>query len=144
MTPNKTEIIASWEGEYAFSGENSSGGSIQIGTLGGKPGVGPMQLLLFGLAGCTGADIISILEKKKIHITDMKIKVSAIRSSEIPMVWTDIHVSYLLWGDNIISKDLEQAIQLSEQKYCSVGIMLGKTASLTSEYKILKPGETVD
>jgi putative redox protein len=144
MTINRTEIIASWKGEMAFIGENVSGGTVQIGTFDGKPGVGPMQLLLFGLAGCTGMDIISILGKKRIIIEDMKIKVSATRASDFPMIWTDIHVIYLLWGFNINPKDLEQAIHLSEEKYCSVGIMLGKSSSITSEYKILKPGEILD
>jgi putative redox protein len=144
MTNTKTEIVASWKGEMAFLGENALGGTVQMGTLDGKPGVGPMQLLLFGLAGCTGMDIVSILEKKRIKIDDLKIIVNATRAIDIPMIWTDIHLTYLLWGENIIPKDMEQAIQLSEEKYCSVGIMLGKSSSITSEYIILKPGEIID
>ncbi len=57
------------------------------------------------------------------------------------MVYTDIEVEYLLWGDDLKIKDVEQAIELSEQKYCSVSIMIGKTAKINSCYKILKPGE---
>jgi putative redox protein len=136
-----TEINAFWKGEMTFIAENKAGGSVQMGTLDGKAGVGPMQLLLAGLAGCTGMDIVGILQKKRVKLTDMQVKVSAKRASDYPMVWTDIHVTYLLWGENIRPKDVEQAIQLSEEKYCSVGIMLEKTAHITSEYRILGPGE---
>lgn len=112
-----------------------------MGPLDGKAGVGPMQLLLVGLAGCTGVDIIGILQKKRIQLTDMKVKVKADRADEFPMIWTNIQVTYLLWGDNLKPNDVEQAIRLSEEKYCSVGIMLGKSANITSEYILLQPGE---
>ena len=141
MTDLLTEISATWKGEMTFIGENASGGMVQMGTLDGKPGVGPMQLLLVSLAGCTGVDIISILQKKRVQLSDLEVKVRAKRADEYPMIWTDIHITYLIYGENIRPKDVEQAIQLSEDKYCSVGIMLGKSATLTSEYKILKPGE---
>ncbi len=60
MSEGWTEINASWKGEMLFIGENTAGGTVQMGTMDGKPGVGPMQLLLAGLAGCTGMDIVSI------------------------------------------------------------------------------------
>jgi putative redox protein len=60
------------------------------------------------------------------------------------MVWTDIHLTYLIWGESIPAKVVEQAIQLSEEKYCSVGLMLGRVAKITSEYRCLKPGENAD
>ena len=141
MSTQITEVTTNWKGGMAFIGENASGGKVQIGTLEGTPGVGPMQLLLFGLAGCTGMDIISILEKKRKNIHDLKMVIKATRAADFPMIWTDIHIKYLLWSDNTKSKELEQAIRLSEEKYCSVGIMLGKSAVITSDYQILKPGE---
>jgi putative redox protein len=103
--------------------------------------IGPMQLLLVGLAGCTGIDIVSILEKKKSTPSGFKVKVRGKRAESYPMVYTDIEIEYLLWGDNLKKKDVEQAIKLSEHKYCSVSIMLAKTARLSSTYKIFKPGE---
>jgi putative redox protein len=103
--------------------------------------IGPMQLLLVGLAGCTGIDIVSILEKKRVAPTDFKIKVRGKRADTFPMVYTDIEIEYLLWGDNLKVRDVEQAIKLSEHKYCSVSIMLDKTAKMSSTYKIFKPGE---
>ena len=113
-----------------------------MGTLNDKPGVGPMQLLLVGLAGCTGIDIVSILQKKRVNISDMQVRVKGKRATDFPMIWTDIHVIYLVWGEKVLANDVEQAIQLSESKYCSVSLMLGKAAKITSEYHILKPGET--
>ena len=142
MTDNLTEITATWKGEMAFVSQTAAGVTLQMGALNGKPGVSPMQLLLMAVAGCTGMDIVSILQKKRIELADMQVKVRGKRASDYPMIWTDIHITYLLWGREIKPKDVEQAIQLSEDKYCSVGLMLGKAAKITSDYQILQPGES--
>jgi putative redox protein len=139
-----TEITAAWKKDMTFIGQNSAGGAVQMGTLDDKPGVGPMQLLLVALAGCTGTDIVSILQKKRLKLTDLQVRVRGKRASEFPQVWTDIHLTYLIWGESIPPGDAEQAIRLSEDKYCSVGIMLGKTARITSEYHLLKPGDNAE
>jgi putative redox protein len=144
MTEGWTEITADWRNETAFVGQNSSGGSVQMGVLNGNPGIGPMQLLLVALAGCTGIDILSILQKKHLHLADLEVHVRGKRANSYPMIWTDIHLVYLIWGDEIRPQDVEQAIRLSEEKYCSVGIMLGKTARITSEYHLLRPGEKTE
>jgi putative redox protein len=144
VTEGWTEITAAWKNELTFIGLNSAGGTVQMGTLDGKAGVGPMQLLLVALAGCTGMDIVSILQKKRVNLTDLKARVRGKRSNEYPMVWTDIHLTYLIWGEALPPRDVEQAIRLSEEKYCSVGIMLGKTAKITSEYHLYKPGQDAE
>lgn len=141
MEQSWTDVTVSWKGENTFLGSNPAGGSVQLGPLDGHPGVGPMQLLLVALGGCTGVDIVSILEKKKLALVDFQVRVKGRRATDYPMVWTDIQVEYLLWGEAIPPKDVEQAIRLSEEKYCSVGIMLAKTATITSTYRILRPGE---
>jgi putative redox protein len=144
MPDNWTKVSASWKGGMNFIAENQAGGQVQMGTVHNVPGVGPMQLLLAGLAGCTGMDIVSILTKKKIELSDFKVTVEAKRAETYPMIWTDIKVMYHLWGNSLKIKDVEQAIQLSEEKYCSVSIMLGKSANISSAYKILKPGENTE
>jgi putative redox protein len=144
VTEDWTEISATWKSESTFIGQNAAGGTIQMGVLDGKPGVGPMQLLLMGLAGCTGMDIVSILQKKHLKLTDMQVRVRGKRASEYPKIWMEIHTTYLIWGENLQPRDAEQAIRLSEEKYCSVGIMLGKAARITSEYHLLKPGENIE
>ena len=138
------QISADWKKEMAFVGQNATGGSVQMGALDGKPGVGPMQLLLVALAGCTGEDIVSILRKKRLEPGAMQVRVRGKRATDYPMGWTEIHTTYLIWGEEIPAKDVEQAIRLSEEKYCSVGLTLGKTARMTSEYRILKPGQSAE
>jgi putative redox protein len=141
VTEGWTEITAEWKDQQAFIVRNAAGQTIQMGELEGKPGISPMQLLLIALAGCTGMDISSILEKKHHRPANMQVKVSGKRALDYPKVWTDIHITYLIWGENIPPKDVEQAIRLSEEKYCSVGLMLGNTATINSEYLIFRPGE---
>ena len=144
MTEGWTEVTATWKDEMTFVGQNATGGIVQMGTLDGKPGIGPMQLLLVAAAGCTGIDIVSILQKKHVNLTDIQVRVRGKRADDYPMIWTGIHLTYLVWGKDVQPKDVEQAIQLSETKYCSVGIMLGKSAKITSEFHILKPGESAE
>ena len=139
MEDDWKEVSATWNGGLHFVGENAKGGTVQMGPNDGS--IGPMQLLMVGLAGCSGIDIVTILQKKKASPTDFKIKVRGKRADTSPMVYTDIEVEYLLWGDDLKARDVEQAIELSEHKYCSVSIMIGKTANIKSSYKILKPGE---
>ena len=144
MTEEWTEITAGWKSDSTFIGQNGAGGTVQMGSLDGKPGFSPMHLLLIAVAGCTGMDIASILQKKRLALSDLQVQVRGKRARDYPMIWTDIHITYLVWGEAIQPKDVEQAIQLSEDKYCSVGLMLGKAARITSEYQILKPGETAE
>ncbi len=137
-----TEVNTSWKGDMTFISENERGSTVQMSGQKDQPGIGPMQLLLAATAGCTGIDIVSILQKKRLKLTDMQIKVRGKRASDYPMIWTDIHIIYNLWGEDIPAKDVEQAIQLSEEKYCSVSQNLRKSTNITSEYHILKPGQT--
>lgn len=134
-------VSATWKGDMTFLGVNEDGGTVQMGTLDGNPGIGPMQLILVGLAGCTGMDIVAILKKKRAPLEGLKVNVRGIRAETYPRVYTEIEVEYLFWGEGLDPRHLEQAIKLSEDKYCSVSIMLGKTAKIHSRYKILKPGE---
>ncbi len=138
MPDNWTEITAAWKGETTFIGQTVSGETVQMGLLDGRPGITPMQLLLVAVAGCTGMDIASILQKKRVKLADMQVRVRGRRASDYPLIWTDIHITYLIWGEDITPRDVEQAIRLSEDKYCSVGLMLGKSAKMTSEYQILQ------
>jgi putative redox protein len=143
----KTEwknAIAEWYGDKTFIGKNPTGGSIQMDEIDGQPGINPMELLLTGLAGCTGIDVAMILKKKKQPLQDFKVKVRGQRADEHPRVYNQIEIEYLLWGEGLSAKAIEQAIQLSEEKYCSASAMLGKTAQITSSFRILSPGEQVD
>jgi putative redox protein len=144
MTSNWKEISTTWEGDRVFVGINANGGTVTTGTTKDSSIISPMELLLVGVAGCTGVDVVGILEKKRVSLSDFKINVRGKRADSYPMVYTDIKVEYLFWSDDLITKDAEQAIKLSEDKYCSVSAMLGKTAKLTSTYRILRPGDSGD
>lgn len=138
------EIEAEWQGGGAFIGKNPRGGAVQMGTFNDKPGISPMEMLLVGLAGCTGVDIVDILEKKRQPLKALKVKVRGNRCEEYPKIFTEIEVTYLIWGDDIDPQAVERAIQLSEEKYCSVSAMLRSAAKIKSSYQILKTGETVE
>lgn len=129
------EITTDWIGGSAFKTAGSNGVGLQMGSNEAGKGVSPMEMLLMAKAGCTGMDIVSILEKKRQPIKDFKLVVRGLRAADYPMIWTEIEIEYLVWGD-VEPKALEQAIQLSEEKYCSVGIMLEKSARSRSSYKI--------
>jgi len=143
MSVDWKEIVAEWQGEKTFIGKNDSGGSVQMGEISGVPGISPMELILAGLAGCSGIDVAMILEKKRQQLSDFKVKVRGKRVDTYPMVYDQIEIEYLFWGKGLSEKSLEQAIQLSEEKYCSVSAMFAKTAQINSSYRVLAPGEEV-
>jgi putative redox protein len=130
------EVAADWQGDLGFIGSNQKGGTIQINDFNDKPGVRPMELLLLGLASCTGVDIVDILAKKRQHIERFEVRVRGVRAEEYPRVYKEIEVFYRLWGDDIVAQDVEQAIHLSEEKYCSARAMLGAVAEIRSNYEV--------
>jgi putative redox protein len=138
MTDSWREISTSWQGGTAFLGTNKDGAQVQIGKLENQTGVGPMETILVALAGCSGDDVLSILKKKRQEVTDLKINVRGKRAENPPMVYTEIHVEYILRGNELKDKDVEQAIRLSQEKYCSVGAMLAKTAKITTSFRTLR------
>ena len=117
-----TNIKVTWKKENVFSAENEAGGKAELGGI----NIRPMQMILASLAGCTGVDVVNILKKKRVNFKDIEIKVSGKRADTHPKVYTDIHVTYLIWGEGIKEKDVEQAIKLSEDKYCSVSAKIGR------------------
>jgi len=136
MSGNIREVVTEWQGESAFLGRNQAGGCVQLGSLNGAPGVSPMEVLLLGLAGCTGSDVVSILEKKRQTLQRFEIRVRGVRRETHPKIYTEIEVLYRLWGEALEPEAVEQAIQLSKEKYCSASAMLGAVATIHSEYEI--------
>jgi len=134
------EINTVWDGQEGYTAQNPAGGTVLMGkNKDGQAGVGPMELLLAGLAGCTGMDIISILEKKRQKPEKFEVKVRGNQKIDTyPKVFTEFQVEYILWGDNLKEKDVEQAIQLSEEKYCSVGGTLSQAGPIHSTYRIIR------
>ena len=96
-------------------------------------GNSPVELVLIGLCGCTGYDVASILRKKREPFTSLEVSAEAERAAEPPTVFTEIRLVYKV-GGKVSHKAVEDAVNLSEEKYCSVAAMLKKTAKIT--YKI--------
>jgi putative redox protein len=134
-TPRK--IVARWVDGRVFKCETSNG-NLMLTDGDRKYAAGPMELLLVGMAGCTGIDILDILQKKRLAVSGLEVRVEGLRAEEYPMVYTDIDVVYVVRGKGISRRAVEQAIHLSEDKYCSASIMLGKTAKITSRYEIVE------
>ena len=105
--------------------------------LGGQSGASkPLELVLMGLAGCTGMDVVSILKKMRVDYQHLSIDVEAERAEDHPKVFTDITVVYRFRGEGLDTTKLQRAVDLSAEKYCSVSAMLGKTAQITHRIEV--------
>ncbi len=106
---------------------------------GNNAGTRPMELLLMGLGGCTGMDVISIMEKKRVPFEQVEIQLEAERADEHPKVFQKINIKFIVRGDadKIKARDVERAIELSSTKYCSASEMLKKSARIFYEYEIV-------
>lgn len=131
-----TEARVSWVKDRRFVGQASSGHAIVVDGSADKLGPSPMELVLIGLVGCTGYDVISILQKKRQAVSGLEVSARAERAEEPPRVYTSIDVEYIVRGRDISAKAVEDAIRLSKEKYCSASIMLEKTARIATSYRI--------
>jgi putative redox protein len=128
-----------WIGEQKFVATSPSGHAITIDADGkSNKAPNPMELLLLALGACTAVDVVLILEKKRQKLQALNVVCSAERSPDPPKVWTKFELLYQLRG-TVDDAAAKRAIELSEEKYCSVSAMLKKTATLTWGYEILPP-----
>ena len=130
------EAKVRWVDDRRFVGQASSGHGIVIDGSDEKLGSSPMELVLMGMVGCTAYDVISILQKMRQPVTGLEVEAAAQRADEPPRVYTSIELLYLVRGRGISAKAVEDAIRLSKDKYCSASIMLGKTAEISTRYRI--------
>ncbi len=98
----------------------------------------PMELILLALGSCTGCDVLSILEKKKVSLQDFEIYIDAERTDEHPRVFTKIHLEFVFFGAGLNPVHLERAIELSQQKYCPVSAMLRPSVPITTSFRIVE------
>jgi len=137
----KTAYVKQIKG-VAFAGKTDSNHWITMDgpeNFGGSDaGIRPKELILLSLAGCTGSDIVVILQKKKVKLDDFEMNITAEMADEHPQVYTKINIEFVFYGKDIQEKDVERAIELSQTKYCSVTHMLNKSVEITHSYKIVQ------
>jgi putative redox protein len=132
------QATVNWREGKHFEG-SAMGHTIQIDApapIGTDQGMNPMALLLVALGGCTGMDVINILQKERKEVTSLSVEVNGERAQEIPTVYTEIQLTFKISGHQLTHEVVEHAVQLSEEKYCSVGIMLCKTARIKTIIEI--------
>jgi putative redox protein len=130
MDPMKTEVV--WNQKMSFTAKGDSGHEVRMDAspeIGGEnTGARPMELILHGLGGCTGIDIIMILEKMRLKVESFRIEIDGARAEEPPKRYTEIQIHYLLVGALPADK-VRKAIELSEEKYCSASNSLNAKIS---------------
>ena len=128
-----------WVGQEQFLGITPSGHGVPLDSdRNANVAPGPMDLLLVALGACTATDVVGILGKKRQKLESLEVEVSGERAAEPPRVWTRLEIVYKLRGA-LDEKAVRDAINLSEEKYCSVAATLRKSANITFRYEIL-PG----
>jgi putative redox protein len=126
-----------YTGNEAFVAESPSGHALVTGFAHeGLTSPTPIELVLIALGGCSGADVVGILEKKRQVVTSYEIEVRGTRRDEHPRIYTKIEVVHRVRGRNVDPKAVARAIELSETKYCSVSAMLGSATEIVSSYEV--------
>ena len=135
-------VSLKFQGGVSFEATTESGHSLVMDGApsggGNNLGARPMELLLAGLGGCTGYDVVSILNKSRQEISKVDITIEADRADLDPKVFTNIIITFKVSGKNLSRKIVERAIRLSADKYCSASIMLSKTAKISHELILLE------
>ncbi len=126
-----------WIGEKKFVGIDSTNHSVVLSTPDDGVGMKPSELLLVALAACTAVDVVEILSKKRTPLSGLEIQVSGEQDADPPWTFRKIHLKYILKGEGLTEKAVEQAIHLSEEKYCSVSATVRGVAEISWEYEIL-------
>jgi putative redox protein len=131
-----------WIENVAFVGESESGHAFVMDGApdGGGRNLGPrpMEVVLLGTGACTAYDVVSILRKARQAVSDCAVEIEAERATEDPKVFTRIRMHFIVRGKDIKRPQVERAIALSAEKYCSASIMLGKTAEISHDFEIVE------
>lgn len=131
-----------WVQDATFIGESASGHAV---VMDGPPESGgrnlgprPMEMLLLGMGGCTAFDVVYILQRARQPVLDCVVEIEAERAEEAPKVFTKIHVHFIVTGRGLSEKQVERAVHLSAEKYCSASIMLGKAAAISHDFEVVE------
>ncbi len=138
------KVKVNWQGAVAFEAVNESGHKVMMDgpeSKGGENrGFRPMEMLLVGMGGCSSFDVIQILQKSRQDVVDCEVTVESKRADAVPAVFTDIHLHFSIKGNNLKEKQVERAVSLSAEKYCSASIMMQSAGvNVTHSYTIGTP-----
>ena len=129
-----------WIENVSFVGESESGHSLVMDGApeGGGRNIGlrPMETVLIGTGGCAAYDVVHILRKSRASVTDCVLEMSAERAAQDPKIFTKIHFHFVVTGQALKPEQVERAVHLSAEKYCSASIMLSKMAEITHDFEI--------
>lgn len=131
------KVDVRWTGKRGFLGISGSGHAVVMDTSEANGGEGsaasPMEMVLMGLAGCSGIDVVSILEKKRVALEGLQVLINSERADEHPKVFTKVNLTFVFKGKDLNHKALEDSVRLSIDRYCSVAGMVNKTAEINWE-----------
>jgi putative redox protein len=134
-----------WVENVCFMGESESGHAVILDgapEAGGRNlGMRPMEMLLIGMGACSSFDVVTILKKARQPVTDCVAEMEAVRADEVPKVFTKIHVHFVVTGKGLNPVQVERAVKLSAEKYCSASIMLGKAAEISHDFEIVEAAD---
>ncbi len=130
-----------WIGGQQFVGIDSTCHSVVLSTVNEGVGVKPSDLLLIALASCTAVDVVEILGKKRMPITQLEISSTGEQDEDPPWTFRKIHLLFRIAGKNLTEKAVEQAISLSHEKYCSVAATIRATTEIHTDFEILSANE---
>ena len=125
-----------WLEELKFVAESGTGHSVVLETPDSNKGSSPMEMLLMGMGGCTGIDVISILKKARQTVRDCRVQIEAEREDDYPRIFRKIHLHFILSGTNLSEHQVQRAIQLSQYRAASI-IMGHSGAEVTHSYEIM-------
>jgi putative redox protein len=129
-------------GDEMFIGTTPSGHALVLDTKGDRHSAPtPVELLLVAVAGCTAADVISILQKKRQAVTAYYVEITGKRREDHPRAFTHLHVTHIVHGRSVSAKAVADAVQLSDTKYCSVAATVRPTAQITTSFEIIEAGD---
>ena len=143
MAANSYKATVKWAGDEFFIGTGYTGHAQVMDAKGDRAaGMSPLEMLLVAVAGCTAMDVISILLKKRQNVTDYNVEVTGERADDHPRKFVKFNVHHIVQGRSVSEKAVADAIELSDQKYCSVAATVRPTAEIITSYKIIDPSES--
>ena len=139
MPANSYSAVVQYAGDEFFIGTPPSGYAQVIDMKGDrKAATSPLEMLLVSVAACTAADVISILLKKRQEVTNYRVEITGDRAEDHPRKFVSFHVNHIVHGRSVSARAVEDAVHLSDTKYCSVAATVRPTAEITTSFQIIE------